>query len=53
MAQSAIELVRDWKHQRFMQIRRLSENGSSREELVKRFGKQAVSDALDKTKRYY
>jgi hypothetical protein len=46
------QMLSDWKQARLNQIRKLYFSGSTRSELIERFGAQNVSDALDKTKRY-
>jgi hypothetical protein len=53
MTDTTPELIKSWKQARIIQIKKLFSGGATRQELVSRFGAQAVSDALDKTKRYY
>lgn len=52
MTETMKEITRSWKLARRVQIMKLYQSGKSRAELVKRFGAQNVSDALDSVKRY-
>jgi hypothetical protein len=49
---SAKDMIRDWKRIRQQQIKKLYKGGTTKQELVRRFGAQNVSNALDKTFRY-
>ncbi|MFA5368114.1 MAG: hypothetical protein WC333_09565 [Dehalococcoidia bacterium] len=49
---SAKDMIQDWKRIRQQQIKKLYNGGVDKKELVRRFGAQNVSNALDKTFRY-
>jgi hypothetical protein len=49
---SAKDMVQDWKQARINQIKKLYNGGVDKKELIRRFGAQTVSNALDKTFRY-
>ena len=52
MGQSANDLISSWKLARYQEIKKLYNGGATRKDLIKRFGAQTVSNALDKTFRY-